>query len=308
MTSNESSGVMSKVSNMTERESNIADQGELAVAGEVPARPRLNKRKLQGLLYPLVLPVILIGTWQYVGMHNMLANGLFPSATDSIAALYEWIFGPSGESFFSGTWPSALLASTTRVVSGFAVGATLAVVLGLLGGVSWTVRRLVDPLVNALRPISVMAWVPLALIVFGIGFKPAIFLTALATFFPVYVNTLSGARYSEGQLLNAATMLGASRRQSLMKVTLPATLPTIAVSFRVAAAISWTTVVVAEMLGAKSGLGYTLILAYSQFRFDYVVAAMISIGLCGYITDKLLEHFVERKIRWNVGRAAADGR
>ena len=276
--------------------------------GHASTGPRGGSKRFRKLIYPLVLPVVIVSVWQYVGANNMLADGLFPSATDSGAALYEWIFGPSGESFFSGTWPSALLASTSRVVGGFLLGAFLAVVLGLLGGVSWTVRRLVDPMVNAIRPISVTAWVPLALIIFGIGYKPAIFLTALATFFPVYVNTLSGARYSEGQLMNAATMLGASRRQALMRVTLPATLPTIAVSLRVAAAISWTTVVVAEMLGARSGLGYTLILAYSQFRFDYVVAAMISIGACGYITDKLLEHGVERRIRWNVGRATAENR
>jgi NitT/TauT family transport system permease protein len=93
-------------------------------------------------------------------------------------------------------------------------------------------------------------------------------------------------------------MLGANRRQALLRVTLPATLPSIAVGMRVAAGIAWTCVVVAEMLGAKSGLGYTLILAYNQFQFDYIVAAMASIGAAGYVTDKLIEQLIQRRLRW----------
>jgi ABC-type nitrate/sulfonate/bicarbonate transport system permease component len=157
---------------------------------------------------------------------------------------------------------------------------------------------MVDPTITALRPISVTAWVPMALIIFGIGYQPAIFLTALGTFFPVYVATLDGVRYSEGKLVAAARMLGANRRQTLVRVTLPATLPSIAVGMRVAAGIAWTCVVVAEMLGAKSGLGYTLILAYNQFQFDYIVAAMASIGAAGYLTDKCIALLIRRRLRW----------
>lgn len=102
------------------------------------------------------------------------------------------------------------------------------------------------------------------------------FLTALATFFPVYINTLSGARYVDVGMIRAARMLGATRGEVIGKVVLPAALPSIAVGLRVAAAIAWTTVVIAEILGAKSGLGYVLIDSYNQFRFDYVIAAMIS--------------------------------
>lgn len=255
----------------------------------------------QKLLFPLLIPVVVITAWQYVGTNGLIAGGLFPSASDSLASLFEWMFGQRGSNYFAGTWIDAVLTSSARVAIGFTLGTSLAIVLGLLGGVSAAVRRIVDPSVNAIRPISVTAWVPIALIVFGIGYQPAIFLTALGTFFPVYVNTLSGARYSEGKLVQAAQMMGATRRQTLMRVTLPATLPSIAVGMRVGAAIAWTCVVVAEMLGAKSGLGYTLILSYQQFEFGYIVAAMASIGLCGYITDKLLEHFVERKLRWATG-------
>lgn len=258
------------------------------------------------LVLPLLVPALVLGVWQYVGSRDMLANGLFPSVTDSLEALSLWVFGEKGTDFYAGQWLSALVASIGRVLVGYVIGTALGIVLGLLAGVSQQVRRAFDPMINAIRPISVTAWVPMALILFGIGNKPAVFLTALATFFPIFVNTLSGARYSEGKLVDAAAMLGANRWQSLVRVTLPATLPSIAVSMRVAAAIAWTTVVVAEMLGAKSGLGYTLMLAYSQFRFDFVVAAMISVGLCGFLTDKILEHGLERRLKWVVGNAGAD--
>lgn len=268
------------------------------------AKKRSRRKQMplwQKLVFPIVIPVVVIVVWQYVGSQGLIAGGLFPSASESLESLIQWIFGERGSDYFAGTWIDAVLTSTARVAAGFAIGASLAIILGLLGGVSDSIRRIVDPSINAIRPISVTAWVPIALIIFGIGYQPAIFLTALGTFFPVYVNTLSGARYSEGKLVQAAQMMGATRWQTLRRVTLPATLPSIAVGMRVGAAIAWTCVVVAEMLGAKSGLGYTLILSYQQFEFGYIIAAMASIGLCGYITDKLLEHFVERKLRWATG-------
>lgn len=265
-------------------------------------RRRVNKTHWwQKALYPIILPVLVIVVWQYVAINDVLSGGLFPSVTESLRGLQEWIFGETGDSYFSGTWVQAVLASFGRVAVGFTIGASLAIALGLFSGVSQTIRRLIDPSVNAIRPISVTAWVPIAIIIFGIGYQPAIFLTALGTFFPVYINALSGARYSEGKLVQAAQMMGANRRQCLLRVTFPATLPNIAVGMRVGAAIAWTCVVVAEMLGSKSGLGYTLILSYNQFQFDYIIAAMATIGACGYVTDKFLERFVERKLRWATG-------
>ncbi|MQA03606.1 MAG: ABC transporter permease subunit [Streptosporangiales bacterium] len=274
-----------------------------ATAPEDP-RPTKGRPIWLRLLLPVVIPVVVIAVWQYVGSRHLLAGGLFPSATACLDALWAWIFGGNQGDAVAGKWLSALGASTTRVALGFVIGTFLGVLLGLISGISWIGRRMVDPSVNAIRPISVTAWVPLALIIFGIGYRPAIFLTALATFFPVYVNTLSGARYAEGRLVQAARMLGARPSQITFRVVLPAALPNIVVGMRVAAAIAWTTVVVAEMLGAKSGLGYTLMYSYSQFKFDYVVAAMISIGAAGFATDKLLEYLAERRMSWVVGQSS----
>lgn len=253
---------------------------------------------------PIILPILVIALWQYVGQADILAGGLFPSASESALALYHWIFG-GGAAAFSAQWLGAVATSALRVAIGFAIGTLAGTVMGLTAGTSTLIRRLFDPSINAMRPISVTAWVPMALILFGIGLKPAVFLIALATFYPVYINVLSGARYSEGKMVRAAEMLGANRRVILLKVILPATLPSIATGMRVGAAIAWTALVVAELIGAKSGLGYTLIFSYNQFRFDYVVAAMLSVGACGYVSDKLLEFLVERRLKWAVRGSAA---
>jgi len=253
---------------------------------------------------PLLVPAVVLATWEAASQMKLIANGLFPPPSVAVAALLNWMLGPgstgalAAPSPYDGSWIVHLASSVVRILSGFAIGACIGVGFGVFAGVSRLFRRLVDPTINAIRPISVTAWIPLTLIFFGIGTKPAIFLTALATFFPVYINSLNGAQFAEGKLMRAALMLGASPRQVLMRVTLPAALPSIAVGLRVAAAIAWTTVVVAEILGAKSGMGFILMDSYNQFRFDYIVAAMISLGACGFVTDRLLQLAFARPLRW----------
>lgn len=251
-------------------------------------------------------PCSVVLLWEFVGRTGLLANGLFPPFSLVVASGAEWVFGfGNQESIYSGTWFEHALASTLRILVGFSLGSLLGATVGVLVGWSSVVRKLIDPSVNIIRPISVTAWVPLALIIFGIGNKPAIFLTALGTFFPVYINTYSGVRYAEANLVRAARMLGANGLQQLIHVVLPAALPSIFTGMRVGAAIAWTTVVVAEILGAQSGLGYVLIDSYNQFRFPYVIAAMFSVGFLGFITDQLLQQFGTRRLRW-VGKGAGD--
>jgi len=277
----------------------VAAAEQLDSPREAPARGPGFRR-----LLPFVVPVVVLVLWQIVCENKLIANGLFPPPTVAVGALVDWIFGPGAShglaapSPYDGTWIVHVSSSTARILAGFAIGSGIGITFGLLAGVSTTMRQLVDPTINAIRPISVTAWIPLTLIFFGIGTKPAVFLTALATFFPVYINTLNGAQFAEGKLVRAALMLGASRRQILLRVTLPAALPNIAVGLRVAAAIAWTTVVVAEILGAKSGLGFILMDSYNQFRFDYIVAAMISLGACGFATDRLLQFAFSYPLRW----------
>ncbi len=268
----------------------------------MPGWPRLSVKDLG--LY-IAGPLVVILVWEYVGRERLLAGGLFPPFSQAVAAWSEWMFGVGGtDGLYSGKWLTHAIASTERIAIGFALGATIATVVGIMVGWSSSISKLIDPSVNLIRPISVTAWIPLALIIFGIGNQPAIFLTALATFFPVYVNTVAGVRFAEGKLRRAAKMLGANNWQVLTTVVLPAALPNILTGMRVAAAIAWTTVIVAEMLGAKSGLGYVLIDAYNFFHFPYVIAAMFSVGLLGFLTDRILVWIINRQLRW-VGKGAS---
>lgn len=247
----------------------------------------------------LVVPVAGMAIWQYVGDRGLLADGLFPSASKTALAIWDFVVGSAdSNSPYSGQWLESVRASSIRILAGFVIGSLLGVFLGLMSGYYRSARDAINPTVNALRPISITAWIPLALIVLGIGDQPAIFLTALASFFPVYINTFLGAAYTDGGLVRAARMLGATNRRILFAVTLPASLPSIATGLRVAVALAWTTVVVAEMLGSSSGIGYVLIDSYNQFRLDYVIACMVSLGVLGTISDKILALLFRPKLRW----------
>lgn len=244
-------------------------------------------------------PVIFLGTWEIVGRMGTLGNGMFPPFTETVVALVNWIFGVGQISpVYAGTWLQHIGVSSFRILIGFTIGATLGIVLGILVGRFMPVSKLLDPLVNALRPISVTAWVPIALLLFGTGDEPAFFLTALATFFPVYVNAVDGVHYADESYMRAARMLGASERQLLFRIVVPASLPSIFTGLKVAMAISWTTVVIVEALGAKSGVGYVLMDTYNQFLFSYVIAAMITIGVLGAACNTIINLCGRPLLRW----------
>lgn len=277
------------------------------------ARPGLSvsspspwRRRVAALGLGLIIPLVLAVAWEIAGRMGLIADGLFPPLSRCLAALADWVAGltvlpgdftPS--TVYSGTWFAHVGASVGRILIGYCIGSVLAIAFGVLAGVSARGRQMVDPMINAIRPVSVTGWVPLALIVFGIGDNPAVFLTSLATFFPVYVNTLAGVSRVDTGYLRAGAMLGASKSQIVRKIVLPAAAPSIVTGLRVASGIAWTTVVVAEILGAKSGVGYVLIDSYNQFRFDYVIAAMVTLGLCGYVTDRLVQWIFQDALRWS---------
>ncbi len=244
-------------------------------------------------------PLVFLLIWELVGRAGVLGNGMFPPFTQTIAALGNWMFGIGDVSpAYESTWLKHVGVSSFRILIGFTIGASLGVILGILVGRFMPMSKLLDPLVNALRPISVTAWVPISLLLFGTGDQPAFFLTALATFFPVYVNAVDGDHYADESYMRAARMLGASERQVLFRVVVPAALPSIFTGLKVAMAISWTTVVIVEALGAKSGVGYVLMDTYNQFLFAYVIAAMITIGLLGSGCNYIISLCGRPLLRW----------
>jgi len=149
-----------------------------------------------------------------------------------------------------------------------------------------------------LRPVPITAWLPFAIAVFGIYDASALFLIGLGAFYPIVVNTTHGVRDTNLLLLRAARMLGAGNGTVLAKVIFPSALPSIFTGLRLGIGIAWTAVIVAEMIAVKSGLGYVLWDAYYVGRMDICVATMFSVGLLGFISDRLIVWAARFLLRW----------
>jgi NitT/TauT family transport system permease protein len=150
-----------------------------------------------------------------------------------------------------------------------------------------------------MRPIPITAWLPFATLLFGIREGAAICLIVLGAFYPIVINCTVGARQTPINLLRAALMLGTPRRKLLLRVVLPSALPYVVAGLRLGLGLSWVLVIVAEMLAVKGGIGYAMWTAYQFVRIDLIVAAMITIGLLGLVSDLLLLWISRRFMRWN---------
>lgn len=257
---------------------------------------RLN-RLLLGLCVPLAVLVI----WQIAGSRPSMA-GIVPTPLAVLAGWRDWVFGPAGMGLnpYSGTWLSNVQYSGMRVIQGFVMAAVLGVPLGLLIGWSRLFSQLFDPMIQSLRPIPITAWLPFSIALFGIRDMGSIFLIFLGGFYAIVVNTTQGARDVERNLVRAALMMGSSRGQLLRRVVFPSAMPSIFTGLRIGLGISWTAVIVSEMVAVKSGLGYVLWDAYYVGRMDIVLADMVSIGAMGYISDRLIVLLERRILRWRM--------
>jgi ABC-type nitrate/sulfonate/bicarbonate transport system permease component len=250
-------------------------------------------------LVGLVAPALFVLIWWLTVAAGIFPASILPSPVAVGKSLLEWAFGSRGAGPYSGTLIDAIQASGQRVLVGYAIAGLLGVAIGVPTGFFRTVGRLLDPLIHLLRPIPVTAWVPLSMVFFGFGFKSAIFLVALGSFFPIVVNTIEGVRGANRMLIKVGSMLGANKPQLLWHFILPASMPSIFVGLRLGIGLSWVLVIVAELLAVKSGIGYTLLDAYSFNRYDVVIAAMIMLGVLGFLSDSIIVGIQRVLLRWH---------
>ena len=252
------------------------------------------------LVQALILPVLLVIIWQVSGTNGALFGGALPTPDRVWTAWVQWAFGnPTfGLNPYVGTWVQNILFSAERVAKGFALAILIGVPLGILIGWSKQVARLVDPTIQWLRPIPITAWLPISIAVFGIRDFGSIFLITLGAFYPIVINTTQGARDVDRNWIRAALMMGANPPSTLWRVVLPAAMPSIFTGLRIGLGIGWTAVIVSEMVAVKSGLGYVLWDAYYVGRMDIVIADMVSIGLLGYLSDRLIVALEHWALRW----------
>ena len=243
----------------------------------------------------LLIPLLALVTWQVAGSAPELSS-IIPTPLAVLQGWDQWLFAKPGMGLnpYLGTWLSNVQYSAYRVLQGFTLAALVGVPLGLLIGWSSLMAHLFDPLIQGLRPIPITAWLPFSIAIFGIRDMGSIFLIFLGGFYAIVVNTTQGARDVERNLMRAALMMGATRAQLLRRVVLPAAMPSIFTGLRIGLGIAWTAVIVSEMVAVKSGLGYVLWDAYYVGRMDIVIADMASIGIMGYLSDRLIV-FVERR-------------
>jgi NitT/TauT family transport system permease protein len=247
-----------------------------------------------------LLPLALLLLWHAAVTRQWVAPGIIPAPSQVAESWYRWIFGAAGTSLspYSGTWLANVLYSSRRVLQGFLIAAAVGIPLGLFIGWNRLVSNLVDPSIQLLRPVPITAWLPFSIAVFGIYDTGALFLIGLGAFYPIVVNTTHGVRDTNLLLLRAARMLGAGETTILGKVVFPSALPSIFTGLRLGVGVAWTAVIVAEMIAVKSGLGYVLWDAYYVGRMDICVATMFSVGMLGFLSDRIIHGASRVLLRW----------
>lgn len=258
----------------------------------------LGSRVLRGF----IVPVLILVVWQLACGTGWAPSASIPSPQAVIESWYDWIFGPvTPLAWYSGTWSTYALLSSRRVLAGFAIASAAGATFGLMLGWYALMNDLFENLVNFLRAIPTTAWVPFVVFFFGIHETAAITLIAFGAFFPIATNIAAGARQTPRTLIRAARMLGTPAYKLLWRVVLPSTLPAVFAGLRIGLGLSWVLVIVAEMLAVQGGLGFALWSAYQVSRLDLIVAAIISVGLFGMVSDWLLVRLSGLLLRWQRG-------
>ncbi len=193
------------------------------------------------------------------------------------------------ELIISGALIKHSVASLFRVTWGYILAAITSILLGVILGLKKTLRRFLIPLVHFLRPISPLAWIPLAMLWFGIGDPPAIFLIFLASFFPILLFTMQGVMSIKITYIRVAQNLDITGWKFFKVVVLPAALPEIVTGLRITLGTAWLVIVAAEMMAVKSGLGYLIIDARNSLNMTHVVAGMVAVGVIGLGLDNMMK-------------------
>jgi NitT/TauT family transport system permease protein len=246
--------------------------------------------KWEKLCWPVMAFALFLGIWHFSVRWS--DSKIFPSPLDVQKGIAEL--------FHKGVLWGYIADSLRRVAVGFGAAAILGIPAGLTLGWYPAAAQVVNPVIQMVRPISPIAWIPLSIVWFGVGDGAAVFLIFLGAFFPIVVATMNGVRNVPSMFRRAGRNFGLVPAQLLAKVVFPAALPQIIVGLRIALGIAWLVVVAAEMIAVDSGLGYLVIDARnSGKRYDLVIAAMLMIGVIGLALDLAFRRLEKiRSVRW----------
>ena len=250
-------------------------------------------------LIPWLIPLLLIIFWQGAVMVGWLSTRILPAPGAVLKA--GWTLAYSGE-----LWQH-LAISSWRAAVGFGIGGSIGLALGLITGLSRFGALLIDSTVQMVRNVPHLALIPLVILWFGIDESAKIFLVALGTFFPVYLNTYHGVRHVDAGLVEMARNYGLSGFALFRQVILPGALPSILVGVRFALGLMWLTLIVAETISASAGVGYLAMNAREFLQTDVVVMAIILYAVLGKLADVAARLLERSWLRWHPSYQSAGG-
>jgi len=243
---------------------------------------------IQRNLLAITSTIIAIAIWQAVAWASGLSIQVFPGPVPVVNGFLELVQ--------NGTLLEHAISSLYRVTIGFYLAVVLGIPIGVLVGRNRILKSCFNPIIQFLRPISPLAWIPLAMLWFGIGDQPAIFLIFLSSFFPILVSTIIATESINPMYFQVASNFKFTRYEILAKIVIPAIIPDIVTSLRITIAIAWLVVVAAEMIAVQSGLGYLILDSRNALRMDYVMVGMIVIGWIGLFLDWVMKNF--EMVKW----------
>lgn len=245
--------------------------------------------------YLKVIPLfLLLFAWEVAAI--LINNSFILPTPDSVAAV---LLSPTADILGSGSIIDNAVLSIWRVLLGFGAAVLCAVPIGIIIGRYRTIEDLVNPIIQLLRPIPPLAWIPLALAWFKIGLFSIVFIIFIGSFFPILINSIDGVRRVNRTWIETARIYGAKGWKLLAYVILPAAAPVIWTGLRVGFGIAWMCVVAAEMLpGTTSGIGYLIMYSYNWGQVQVIIAGMIVIGIIGIAVDILFRAVEKRKFQW----------
>lgn len=236
-------------------------------------------------IYPIIILIII---WHLASTFIFQDTVLLPSPYKTIVSFYNLMA--------SGVLFENLLYSSIRVLAGFLTGSIIGLTIGFFMGRIKKVETFFNPIVHLLQPIPKIAWIPLAILWFGLGFDAMIFIIGLATTWPVLFNTYNGVKNVDENFIKVAKSFGAGKKYIYLNVLIPASLPQMLSGLRLGIGVAWRALVAAELLIATSnGLGYMIFHAREFFRIEEIFVGMFTIGIMGLIIEKVIFKSIEKK-------------
>jgi len=274
-----------------------AQSSPILLTRPIPRRRRHISARIPRWAWRVVGPLAVLGLWQLV-----CSLGVF---TEVEVASPVQVFDAARQLWDEGALQSNLLISLQRVAEGLAVGVSVGVVLAVLSGLFRLGEDLLDPVIHMARSVPILGLLPLAIIWFGVGETPKIFLIALGTTFPVYLNTYAGIRGVDVKLVEAGETFGLTRWGLVRRVVLPGALPGFLTGLRFALVGCWLIIIVAEEINAQSGIGYLIMQAQTTDRTDIMFVGLAIYAMLGLLADLVVRLLERRLLSWRRGFTGA---